>query len=208
MLYIETVKPNALSILKELMLIPELSPFQLVGGTALSLQLGHRMSDDLDLFSNTQFKNEEIIAVLIGVFKDRYVLRSSPANKLGIFGYIDGVKIDICRHKEELIGEIKTVDNIRMWTLEDIAASKVNAISRRATKKDFWDIDALLDVFTIEEIASFYQKKYLPLLAIGVAHMITYYTDAEESDTPNCLKGKTWVGIKKSIYKKINNNSK
>ena len=138
MLYIETVKPNALSILKELMLIPELSPFQLVGGTALSLQLGHRMSDDLDLFSNTQFKNEEIIAILIGVFKDRYVLRSSPANKLGIFGYIDGVKIDICRHKEELIGEIKTVDNIRMWTLEDIAASKVNAISRRATKKDFW----------------------------------------------------------------------
>ncbi len=116
MLQIETVKPNAFSILKELMLIPELSRFQLVGGTALSLQLGHRMSDDLDLFSNTPFQNEEIISVLTGVLKDRYVLRSSPANKLGIFGYIDDVKIDICRHKEELIGEIKTVDNIRMWS--------------------------------------------------------------------------------------------
>ena len=75
-------------------------------------------------------------------------------------------------------------------------------------KKNFWDIDALLDLFTIEEIVSFYQKKYLPLLAIGVAHMVTYFADAEESDNPNCLKGKTWTGVKKSIYKKINNNSK
>jgi hypothetical protein len=207
-LHFETIKPGAFSILKELMELPALSPFQLVGGTALSLQLGHRMSDDLDLFSNIPFENEEIITALIQFFGDRYLLTSTLTNKLGIFGFIDEVKIDICRHKEELIGDIKTVDNIRMWSLEDIAASKVNAISRRATKKDFWDIDKLLDIFTIDEITIFYKEKYLPVLAITVAHMITFYTDAEDSATPNCLNGKTWEMVKKSIFKKINNNSK
>jgi Nucleotidyl transferase AbiEii toxin, Type IV TA system len=207
-LHFETIKPGAFSILKELMELPALSSFQLVGGTALSLQLGHRMSDDLDLFSNIPFENEAIITALIHFFGDRYLLTSTLTNKLGIFGFIDEVKIDICRHKEELIGDIKTVDNIRMWSLEDIAASKVNAISRRATKKDFWDIDKLLDIFTIDEITMFYKKKYLPVLAITVAHMITFYTDAEDSATPNCLNGKTWEMVKKSIFKKINNNSK
>jgi hypothetical protein len=57
---------------------------------------------------------------------------------------------------------------------------KGNAISRRATKKDFWDINELLNIFSIDEIASFYQEKYNPMLAIGVARMITYFDDADE----------------------------
>lgn len=84
----------------------------------------------------------------------------------------------------------------------------MNAISRRASKKDFWHVSALLDIFSIEEIASFYRQKYDPMLAIGVAKIITYFDDAEDSETPNCLKKLTWLQVKKEILKKINNNSK
>jgi predicted nucleotidyltransferase component of viral defense system len=208
MLYIETVKPNAFSLLEELMAIDELNQFQLVGGTSLSLQLGHRMSDDLDLFSNIVFDNEEIIEVLQSKFLNRFELKSSFTNKLGIFSFIDSVKVDICRHKEILIDEIVVINNIRMWSTKEIAAAKVNAISRRATKKDFWDMDELLDIYSIDEIAAYYKIKYLPMLTIGVSQIITYFNDAEESENPLCLKNKTWEGVKKSIIKKINHQFK
>ncbi len=50
MLHTETVKPNTYSLLKELMQLEALKSFQLVGGTALALYFGHRISDDIDLF--------------------------------------------------------------------------------------------------------------------------------------------------------------
>ena len=138
MLFIETVEPGTLTLLKELMRIDSLKEFQLVGVTALSLRLGHRMSDGLEIFSHKPFLNEEIIHALSINFPERFELRSSLNNKLGIFCYIDDIKVDICRHDGVLIDEIIETEGIRMWGLKDIAASKVNAVSRRATKKDFW----------------------------------------------------------------------
>ena len=51
MLQTRTVEPGTLGLLKDLMSMPELEHFYLVGGTALALQLGHRISVDLDLFT-------------------------------------------------------------------------------------------------------------------------------------------------------------
>jgi predicted nucleotidyltransferase component of viral defense system len=208
MLHFETVTPDTLALLKELMSIEGLKQFNLVGGTALSLQLGHRISVDLDLFSHDSFDKETIMKVLSTHFNKRFELISSLKNKLGVFSFIDNVKIDICRHDGKFIGNVYKIDGIRMWELKEIAAAKVNAISRRATKKDFWDINELLNIFSIDEIASFYQEKYNPMLAIGVARMITYFDDADESETPNCLNNKTWDEVKKEIKKKVNNNLK
>lgn len=60
MLHLETVEPRTFSVLKRLMRIPELEHFCLVGGTALSLRYGHRISVDLALFCNEKFQNEQI----------------------------------------------------------------------------------------------------------------------------------------------------
>lgn len=64
MLYTETVEPRAFSVLNQLMKIPELKDFSLVGGTALSLLYGHRKSVDLDLFSSKSFDNTIVVKVL------------------------------------------------------------------------------------------------------------------------------------------------
>lgn len=95
-----------------------------------------------------------------------------------------------------------------MWALEDIAASKVYAISARATKKDFWDIDILLDKFTIYQIVEFYTERYQQFLAIAVSKMLLYFDEAEESPSPICLLGKTWEQVKKGIFKKINEQTR
>ena len=204
MLHIETVEPNTLRVLRELMNIKELSAFNLVGGTALSLQLGHRKSDDIDLFLEKDFEKRPLIEILKKTFSDRFILMSKETNSLGIFGFIDDIKIDICKHTFPLIDKILIEDGIRMWTIKEIAAAKVHAISNRGKKKDFWDIDIILDFLSIEEITTLYKKKYDPLLAIGVAQILLYFDDADGSQTPNCYLGKNWNQVKSNITKKIN----
>ena len=51
-LHYETVSPLLRNVLHEMMSCEIFAPFLLVGGTALSLQLGHRVSDDIDLFTD------------------------------------------------------------------------------------------------------------------------------------------------------------
>lgn len=208
MLHRETVESSTFNILIELMQMPALGQFQLVGGTALALQFGHRISIDLDLFSTIPFDNETIINALILNFKSRFQLSSRLENKLGVFGYIDGIKVDICNHPSLMVDDILVIEGVRMWSAKEIAAAKVNAVSRRATKKDFWDIDLLLETFSINEIAEFYRKKYLPMLAIGVAQMLVYFEEAENSPDPVCLRGKSWDKIKSNIFSKINLQTK
>ena len=54
MLSYQTIKPDALELLRRLMAEPLFSQTRLVGGTALALQLGHRSSIDLDLFGTIE----------------------------------------------------------------------------------------------------------------------------------------------------------
>ena len=76
MLQYRSVPEKTVGLLKSLMQRPELSDFALAGGTALALQLGHRESYDLDLFSRVDFSTEEILFFLEGAFHANLVSRS------------------------------------------------------------------------------------------------------------------------------------
>lgn len=54
-MYYNTVNQTLLGALKKVMSAQVFDSFRLVGGTALSLQLGHRISVDIDLFSDAQY---------------------------------------------------------------------------------------------------------------------------------------------------------
>ena len=190
------------------MQIDLLNDFSLVGGTALALRLGHRKSIDLFLFNINQFSIPQLRIDMMTQLSDRVIFNSSAKNPLGIFGYLEGVKLDLCRHNYPLVKPVEVIEGIRMWSLEDIAASKIFAISRRGTKKDFWDLERLLAEFTLDEITGFYFERYTPDLAISISKMLTWFDEADDSDSPVCLLGKNWNQIKKSISKKINQQTK
>lgn len=203
MLHVETVEPHTFSVLKQLMEMPELQDFSLVGGTTLSLLYGHRTSIDLDLFSNKLFENNVIIYALEKKFKTAFVNRSTNP-RFGIFSFVDDVKIDIIRHPHPLIRPELNIDDIRMFSTEDIIAMKVQAILGRGKKKDFWDIAELLQHFSIEDFVQFHKEKYVTQnLLITIPQAITYFSDAEESENPISLKKQTWDGVKKFINAKV-----
>jgi predicted nucleotidyltransferase component of viral defense system len=183
--------------------IPALKDFSLVGGTALSLLYGHRMSVDLDLFSNKPFENANIIKALEKKFHSSFDNKSTNP-RFGIFCFIDEVKIDIIRHPHPLIRPAITMEDIRMFSTEDIIAMKVQAILGRGKKKDFWDIAELLQHFSIADFIQFHKEKYTTQnLLITVPQAITFFADADESEAPISLKKQTWDSVKKSIGNKV-----
>ena len=69
MLQTTTVKTSTFGLLKALQAEPLLASARLVGGTALSLQIGHRESDDLDLFSVEPLNMMMLQALLIDKYQ-------------------------------------------------------------------------------------------------------------------------------------------
>ena len=204
MLRVETVEPGALSVLKRLMRLPALQDFCLVGGTALSLRYGHRKSVDLDLFTTSAFDRDAMIDALTAEFGEAFVLTPSKA-AWALFGFIDGVKVDIVKFPHPRIADIITDDGIRMYGDADLAAMKVQAILGRGKKKDFWDLHELLQHHPVQWVIDRHKEKHPnQLLAISIPNALTWFTDAEESDDPVGLNGLSWQDVKQSIVRLVN----
>ena len=203
MLHTETVESGTFSLLKELMELPSLQQFSLVGGTALSLRYGHRSSIDLDLFYHERFDQPGIIKILEENFKQRFVYKQQQT-QFGIFCFVDDVKVDIVHFPHLPISAIEVEDGIRFYSNADIAAMKIQAILGRGKKKDFWDLYELLQHYSLQQIMDWHKQKYpSQMLAISIPHAITYFVDADESETPVSFKNQTWESVKTGIGKAV-----
>lgn len=182
------------------MRLPELKAFFLVGGTNLSLKLGHRISVDLDLFTDAPFDSDALLRTLEGKFPDLIIIRHTPG---AVLVYIQKIKVDFIVYEYELLQPVEEVDGVRFASLPDVAAMKINAVSRRGVKKDFWDIAELLDHFSLEQMFQFFKQKHK---ATDIGHLVrslVYFADAEGSDPPLMLKKNTWKEVKKKIERNV-----
>ena len=129
----------------------------LVGGTALALQLGHRTSTDIDLFTT---KTQSAVAI-IDFFDKNYKNVSVEAGEDKFTRiFVNDIKIELVEYNEKLIEEPVNKDGIRMVGLNEIAAMKLEAMRTRTEARDFIDIAYLLKVMTLEKMFELYKKKF------------------------------------------------
>ena len=196
MLYTQTVSTATLELLKQLMDIPELDKFALVGGTNLALQLGHRISIDIDLFTNEQFNLDKVKQAIHDNFPDAIRLDEMRQT---VWYQINGVKTDIVLHEYPCLQPIREIEGIRFVSIEDIIPMKLGAVSGRGAKKDFWDIALLLDKYSISEMLEFYQKKYSTDDIGIIVRSLLYFEDAEIQDDPATIINITWEDVRRKI---------
>ena len=202
-LHYNTVSPLLRDILSQLMAQPEFTPFCLVGGTSLSLLLGHRISIDIDLFTDAPYGSLDFHAIQSKLRSMFPYCQGDCGDIVGMgASYIignsafDSIKLDLF-YTDPFIRPIKAIDNIRIASIEDIIAMKLDVIGRKGRKKDFWDLHELHDKYAIAEMLTLYAERYpynhtREELLLGLTNFSLADTDPE----PNCLRSKAWPLIK------------
>lgn len=174
--------------------------FYLVKGTALALQIGHRLSIDLDWFSPNFKYNPNFRRKLSEL--GNLVINEELEDTFD--GSLDGVRISFFNYPYPLIGPtIQYMSNVRLASKEDIAVMKLEAIAGRGSYKDFIDIYFLLQYFTLEEIFKKLEEKFkgLDYNKMHLIKSLNYFDDVKKGEMPQMIKDINWEEIKKEIRK-------
>lgn len=184
------------------MFLEEFKLFRIVGGTSLSLQVGHRESVDIDLFTDAKYNSVDFEKIE-KVLKKTFNHVESPMKPFGMGatyyignGKNEKVKLDLFYTDTFVFPIIKT-QNIRLASIEEIIAMKLDVIARGGRKKDFWDIHELLEIYSLDKMLDFYEKRYpYNYTKEEVRNNLTNFQKAESDFEPNCYRGKYWKIIK------------
>ena len=180
MLYKETIEPKTLELLINLLKEPLLSTFNLVGGTALALHLGHRKSIDLDFFTSESFDLEEVKMMLI----KKYDFKVSYSRSQTLKGFINGIKVDFIKFDYPHLYNCEIIDDVRLESIPDIIAMKLLSITDNGSRiKDFIDIAYLSSQFSLDEMLQFFVMKITNSNIIMPIKALTYFDDIDFNES-------------------------
>ncbi|SOE23544.1 Nucleotidyl transferase AbiEii toxin, Type IV TA system [Spirosomataceae bacterium TFI 002] len=206
----QTVNETLWNCLETIMSLRSFDNFRLVGGTSLSLVLGHRKSIDIDLFSDSNYGSIDFIK-LLSILKSEFKYvdhfewsNQTPGNSCFVGNNENEcVKLDLY-YTDTFVYPIQLIDQIRLSSLEEIVAMNVDVIGRGGRKKDFWDIHELFDHFDLESMLTIYTKRYqYNFSKQELLNSLVNFEYAEHDPEPICLKGKYWELIKLDFEERI-----
>lgn len=199
MLREETVEPATLELLKKIITLPEMKPFSLGGGTALSLLFGHRKSIDLDFFTDQPLEKDILIPALENIFGR--IIPTNDRSKVIYQCVIQDVKVDFVSVSDPFLNPVEIINNIPFVNIKDLIALKLNAIKGRGVKKDFWDLAKLLEFYSFEDLFQFYFDRYYYDDSLALFLSVVYFDDAENTIEPFSFENMTWAMVKRSVIK-------
>src|SRR6185312_10822197 len=200
MLQQDAVEPATLELLNRICSAVPFDNFALGGGTNLALRLGHRLSVDLDFFSNTPYQNSIIFQAVTSGFPAAELLFEQ--NQTMMFT-IDNIKVDFILYPFKWLHPFEKINGARLIALPDIIPMKLQALSNRFSKKDFWDIAFLLQKFSLSEMLEIFSSKFPQVDRGYLIHSLTNFEDAEREQQPVALLPKTWEEIKNELRKVV-----
>jgi len=162
----------------------------------LALQLGHRISVDLDFFTQNEFSEAEIMEKLTSLKG----FTAEGTARWTVWGKIGQTKFSMFYYNYPLLEKPSLFEGIQLSSLSDIAAMKIHAIEDRGTRRDFVDLYFLSKKYTLEEMLGFYQKKYSVLEdhLYSILRSLDYFEDAEqERQMPKMIFSTNWEEIKR-----------
>lgn len=171
--------------------------FYLAGGTALALQLGHRLSVDLDFFSQTQSNIPALMEPLRHALKDfSPVLSDSSWGNLVFLA--DNVRVGFYGYGYDLVKPLLKTDGLVLASVEDIGLMKLDALLSRASRKDFHDLYALCQRMELRELLNLAEQKYPDVrdFEAQVARHLAYFERAEQESPVPLIAQVEWETVK------------
>lgn len=202
-MYWNIIDENRYKLLKDITEIISIPNYYMIGGTALSLQLGLRESYDFDFCVTENFNNELLLKEIQTLGK----IEVKQNQKGTVDVILNGVQISFFYYPNYVIKEFIVVDEmpkLKMASVLDIAVMKVVAIGGRGAKKDFFDLYNIMSKtnITIDELAKGLLKKCGNNVNFANIIMgLSYFEDAEQEILPKAFVEYNWEEIKKFFIK-------
>lgn len=166
----EAVNKELYDLAVELQSFPLLAPFSLAGGTSLAIRYNHRISVDIDLFTDkvvgqqglegiseklkNYYQNSLRFCELINTESgDQYCFLRALINKDG-----KDIKVEMIQNIQRM-QPIEVYAGIRIFSVKDIALLKLLSASSRKAKKDIYDLDLITDEIPLETLTELLEQK-------------------------------------------------
>jgi len=200
-MFANTVSSDTLRGIKALGKSGVMDKAYLAGGTALALQLGHRISLDLDFFTQESFEELTIANRL----RDLGNFNQDTLNWRTVMGTFEGAKFSLFYYEYPLVEKMVEYEGIRMVQPPDISAMKLLAISDRGARRDFVDLYWMRDLFSLEQVFEWYGVKFgqLEERKYHLLRGLQYFEDAEKQDMPAMLKPVDWDEVRVYFEKEV-----
>ncbi|MBN1138817.1 MAG: nucleotidyl transferase AbiEii/AbiGii toxin family protein [Anaerolineae bacterium] len=194
----EAVTPGSRNLLAALGEIDLLRPFYLAGGTALALRLGHRLSQDLDLFADIETLDDPLRQGITEALGRRYTVELLQDSVLGLVLTAHGQPASFFSYGYPLLDPTDVVSGVQIAGLRDIGLMKLDAIAGRGTRKDFYDLYCIVPHVSLDELFACSGAKYPHSRGFGM-RVLTALVDfdiADQQEEPVLLQVIAWEQVK------------
>lgn len=166
-------------------------------------KFGHRKSIDLDLFTHQPFDAETTLETL----RQTYQVQPLTVTNTICITVIDGIKVDFVHFRYPFAFPLIEIEGVRLADKRDIAPMKLDAVTKRGSKKDFDDMYYLFEEFAPQQILDWYGQMFRHFTSFHVIRSLTYFEDAETTETPFVFDQKlTWDKVKKRLVEVVKKN--
>lgn len=192
----EALTPDALALLPRLGALAERHGFILAGGTSLALFLGHRVSIDLDFFSDQGFVPDLLAGELRSARLNPDVLQLAPGTLSAV---LSGVKVSFFQYAPAFVDPPKRYKGLAVASILDVAAMKLIAVAQRSAKRDFVDLYVTLQQVPFSAVAARAVRRYGAGLIepVVIGKGLTWFEDADGEPDPQYLgQPLAWADVK------------
>jgi len=203
----EAIPDSVWRVLLGLSVLESLRSAYLAGGTGLAIQLGHRVSVDLDFFFPEGSDHRDVLEELPTLGMSATVM-SQTLGHCEIM--IDGIKVDFIRERIPLKYPLKslTLDHGKVAIADplDIGSMKLFAIASRGSRKDFIDLYCLtLQRLPLGELLSSVveNQKGLRFNSLLFLKGLIDFEEADQEVQPTLLWDLSWDTVKANLTKEV-----
>jgi len=172
--------------------------FYLAGGTALALRLGHRISQDLDLFADIDTLNDDLRRGIVEELRKDHTVELLQDSVLGLVLTADGQPASFFSYGYPLLDPTDVVSGVQVAGILDIGLMKLDAVAGRGTRKDFYDMYFIASHISLDELFVRSMEKYPHSRGFGM-RVLTALVDfdiADQQDEPILLQAVAWDQVK------------
>jgi hypothetical protein len=179
-----------------------LEPWTLAGGTGLALQLGHRVSIDLDFFTEDRLDVGALRRSLapLGALEIQY----QDENTLHV--RLNGIRLSYLRSEAPFLCPPVEYRGLRLADPRDIAAMKIITIAGRGSRKDFVDLYAYLEAGgDFPGLMEIVRRRHanVSFNEIHLLRSLVYFEDAEQEPMPRMLHKVDWPEIRARLEEEV-----